>query len=431
MKHKGWCVFMKEVKDIFLNKRKLYIGSVLFVLFMSIGCLFLANYYVAGATTATNNDNSSSDDGDSDNSSKTHLMTVYDRGEKTVFLTAATTLKEALQSKDIVIGDNDTVEPSLDEVLVATDYQVNIYRARLVTVVDGAVRTKVMTSYQVASRIAESANIQLEAEDTTTLTLADDITSGAGLELTIDRATSIELDLYGTKSTVRTQGETVQELLDDKNITLGDNDFTSPSLSTQLTEGMQVRVWREGKQTITVDEPTDYGVEIIYDADRPLGYRAVQSAGVAGVQSVTYEIEIKDGVEVSRQEIARITTQYPVKQVEVIGLKNNGTGLTKAKGAQQYTDSQGVVHRETYYDLNMSTVMQACGQGGHYIVRSDGIKVDAQGYVIIASNYTRYPRCSIVETSVGLGKVYDTGGFVSRYPDGFDIATDWSTADGI
>jgi hypothetical protein len=75
--------------------------------------------------------------------------------------------------------------------------------------------------------------------------------------------------------------------------------------------------------------------------------------------------------------------------------------------------------------------MQACGQGGYYTVRVDGVKVDRDGYAIIAANYGRYPRCSIVETSVGPGKVYDTGGFAAVHPDGFDIATDWSRADGI
>jgi hypothetical protein len=114
----------------------------------------------------------------------------------------------------------------------------------------------------------------------------------------------------------------------------------------------------------------------------------------------------------------------------VVGIKNLPGALTKSKGAQMWTDSKGVVHRETYYDLDMGRVMQACGQGGYYEVRFDGMKVDRDGYVIIAANYGKYPRCSITETSVGPAKVYDTGGFAARYPDGFDLATDWSRADG-
>jgi hypothetical protein len=194
---------------------------------------------------------------------------------------------------------------------------------------------------------------------------------------------------------------------------------------------MSVRVWREGKQTITVDEAIPYAVQQIFDADREVGYRKVKTPGQNGIQAVTYEVEIKDGKELSRKEIARIKTKSPKKEVVIVGIKTNPQSLTKAKGAQHFTDSKGVTHRETYYDLDMSRVMQACGQGGYYTVRVDGVKVDRDGYAIIAANYGRYPRCSIVETSVGPGKVYDTGGFAAVHPDGFDIATDWSRADGI
>lgn len=360
------------------------------------------------------------------------LMTVYDRGEKSVFLTREATLEKALTAEGITLDAHDAVEPARDEELVAPSYQVNIYRARPVTVVDGQVRLKTISAYQTAQRIAKDAGITVYDEDLTSLApLTDIVADGAGLQLTIARATPLTLDLYGKKTTVRTQGDTVEEFLTEKGIQLGARDRVSLALTTPIKKGMTVRVWREGKQTINVDEATSYGSQQIFDADREVGYRKVQTTGVKGVEAVTYEIEIKDGVEIARTEIARIVTKKPVKEVVVVGIKTNPQSLTKAKGAQHFTDSNGVTHRETYYDLDMSRVMQACGQGGYYTVRVDGVKVDRDGYVIIAANLARYPRCSIVETSVGPGKVYDTGGFAAVHPDGFDIATDWSRADGI
>ena len=49
----------------------------------------------------------------------------------------------------------------------------------------------------------------------------------------------------------------------------------------------------------------------------------------------------------------------------------------------------------------------------------------------MAANLSRYPRCSVVETSLGLGKVYDTGSFAAGNPEQFDIATDWTNHDGV
>lgn len=363
---------------------------------------------------------------------ESRLITVYDRGLTMSFLTDAKTVAEALEAADIELDDKDTVEPARDETLVATEYHVNIYRARPVIVVDGQTRIKVMTPYQTASRIAHDANLTIHPEDGVKVSRSEELLGdGAGLQLTISRAIPFVLDLYGRKTDTRTRTATVGDMLKEKGIILGENDRVSVPIYTKMTPGMEVRVWREGVQTISDDQPIGFDTEFIYDADRPLGYRAIQTPGVPGVRTISYEVEIKDGVEVRRQEIAQIVTKQPSKRVLVIGIKGLENGLTKSKGAHYFTDSKGVSHRETYYDLNMSVVMYSCGQGGRYTVRFDGMKIDSDGYVIIAANYARYPKCSIVETSVGPGKVYDTGGFVVRHPDGFDLATDWSRADGI
>lgn len=359
------------------------------------------------------------------------LITLYDRGEKSVFLTKEKTIGEALKAQNIELDARDTVEPAIDEELVAPDYKVNIYRARPVVVVDGAIRTKIISPYQTAAQIVKDADIPLYQEDKATISRSSDyISDGAGLQVTIERAVVFAFDLYGKKSQVRTHGATVAEMLKEKGVTLGPDDRVSLALETPMANNIEVRVWREGKQTITEEQPIPFSVEYIYDADRPVGYRAIQTAGIAGVQAVTFEVEIKDGSEISRKEIARISTMQPVKQTLAIGINGLSNGLTRSKGAIQFRDSKGVVHRETYYDLEMGRVMQSCGQGGRYSVRFDGMKIDSEGYIIIAANYARYPKCSIVETSAGPGRVYDTGGFVSHHPDGFDLATDWSNNNG-
>lgn len=360
------------------------------------------------------------------------LMTVYDRGTTRVFLTSEKTLAKALKAEHIELDARDTVEPSINQELVASDYKVNIYRARPVVVVDGAIRIKKVSPYQTAEQIAKDVKIELYDGDTATLKpLTDFVNDGAGLQLTITRATSITLDLYGRKTEIRTQAKTVGDMLKEKKIVLGENGRVSVPLDTPISQGMQIRVWREGKQTVTIEQEIPVTNQIVYDADRPIGYRAAQTQGVPGIRSISYQVEIKEGVEVSRVEIANIVTKNATQQIEVIGIRNDGGGLTASKGAQYFTDSKGVSHRETYYDLNMNVVMRSCGQGGYYTVRPDGAKVDSQGYIIIAANYSNYPKCSLVETSLGTGKVYDTGGFAARHPHGFDLATDWSRADGI
>jgi uncharacterized protein YabE (DUF348 family) len=341
------------------------------------------------------------------------LITVYDRSTKSSFLTDKSTIGEALEQNGVELDQHDTVEPSRNEELVANDYQVNIYRARPVFVTDGKTRVKVMSAFQTSPQIAKDAGISLYPEDIASLKPTTDfVGDGAGLQMSVVRAVPIILDLYANKSEVRTQGKTVGAMLQEKGIKLSASTRVSLSLSTPITAGLEVRVWQEGVQTVSITSEVAFPVQQIYDADREVGYKTISTKGVVGAKNTTYEIEVKDGVEISRKEIASIVTIQPVKQVEAIGIKPGPNALTKSKGAQMWKDSRGIVHRETYYDLNMSKVMNACGNGGVYTVRFDGVKVDAQGYVIIAA------------------KVYDTGGFAARHPDGFDLATDWTNYDG-
>jgi uncharacterized protein YabE (DUF348 family) len=357
------------------------------------------------------------------------LITIHDDDGDRGILTKATTLREAFKGAGIEIDPSDRVEPGLDDPLEASQYDVNIYRARPVTIVDGNVSVRVMSPYRTADQIAAQAGITLQDEDIAKMEASTDIVGhGAGVRMEITRATEFTLNLYGKKMTAYSQGKTVGEMLEGKKVILGPNDDVSVPLSTPLIKGMTVEVWRNGVQTVTEEQAIPFATEKILAMDLPIGKREVKTPGQNGVRMVTYEIVIQDGKEISRKEIQNVVNKEPVKQVELVGNKSVN-GLTRSKGAGIFTDSQGVAHRETYYDLPMNVVMGACG-GGDYTIRSDGAKIDKDGYILVAAHLGRYPRCSVVETSMGLGKVYDTGGFVARYPDGFDLATDWTNNNG-
>src|SRR5690606_22742214 len=120
-------------------------------------------------------------------SDKGRLITVYDRGLEQVFLSEAENVEEALVEAGFELDSRDAVEPAREEALVATDYKINIYRARPVTVVDGAMRQKVMTPFQTPERIAADADVELYPEDIVEIGQSDDLLNdGAGLQLTVD-----------------------------------------------------------------------------------------------------------------------------------------------------------------------------------------------------------------------------------------------------
>ncbi len=261
------------------------------------------------------------DNGTADN--EQHMVTIYDRGVEQTIITRASTVREALAQAHVSVDEVDVVEPALDQQLVAQHYNVNVYRARPVMVEDGSTRIRTITAAQSPAKIARAANLTLYPEDNTELKRVDDVVldGGAGLKLTIDRATPFTFVLYGKRLDARTQAGTVGDMLKEKKVVLGKNDQASVSLETPVVAGMTVQVWRNGIQTITQEEDIAPPIEQVKDQDRSRGFKEVRTQGKPGKKQVTYEINMQNGVEVSRKVIQSVTTLEPVKQVEVIGAK--------------------------------------------------------------------------------------------------------------
>lgn len=255
------------------------------------------------------------------------LVTIYDRGVERTIVTKARTVREALKLARLSVDERqDVVEPGLDSEIVAERYNVNIFRARPVTIVDGGKRLRVTTAQQTPILIAKAAGLEIFNEDKTTVAKADNVAvDGADMVMRVERALAVNFILYGKTSTIRTHAKTVGELLKDKNITLKKDDTLSVDLSAKIMPGMKIELWRNGKQTVTVEEEVKFETEKIKDANRETSYREVKQAGENGKKNVTYEIEMKNGTEVSRKEIASVVTKESKKQVEIVGTKSSNT----------------------------------------------------------------------------------------------------------
>lgn len=282
-----------------------------------------------------------------------HIITLHDDGIEKGFITKKDTLREALADQGIRVDERDITEPAMDEKLVAASYEVNIYRARMVIVRDGSTETKLITAYRTGKQIAMHAGISLHDEDIAELKPSGDIvTDGAAEVMTVVRATGLNFEFYGKSSTVYTHAKTVGAMLRDRGINLGKNDGVSPALDTSIVEGMSIRLWRNGIQTITVDEDVAFPVEQRRDVNRSRGYREVVTKGENGRRTVSYEINMQNGKEVARKEINSNITKQPVAQVEIIGAKgcSNNADTNRALGHQMMLAAGFGEDQWTYLD---------------------------------------------------------------------------------
>ena len=380
---------------------KHYSKKITFVsgaILMLVGGLFFVNQALADATKPATK-------------AGEKLVTIYDRGAEKTIVTKARTIREALKLAKFSIDERqDVVEPSLDSEMVAEKYNINIFRARPITIVDGKKRLKVTTAEQTPALIAKVAGIEVFEEDKTTLSNSDNMAvDGANMVMKIDRASMVNFVLYGKESVIRTHAKTVGELLKEKNIDPKKGDTLSVDRSAKIIPGMKIELWRNGKQTITAEEDVKFEVEKVQDANRDSGYREVKQVGENGKKNVTYEIEMKNGVEVSRKEIASVVTKEPKKQIEIVGTKSSTSfsgsfseALARLRSCEgSYTSNTGNGYYGAYqFDK------RTWGNYGGYELASDApaaVQDEKAWQTYKARGWQPWPTCKV---KMGLQDIY-------------------------
>lgn len=231
----------------------------------------------------------------------------------------------------------------------------------------------------------------------------------------------------GLEHSVLMRAMTVRGALQFAGIAIDPHDIIDPSIDTSLTKSYVDIIIYRSRPVAVVDGAIRQTVMTSLQSPNEI----LKQAGLQAVDAKDKATFQQGSLLINSAPTELIVSRAKLEVPPVVVFQSKPNALTKSKGAQVYVDDNGVAHRETYYDLLMNGAIRSCGTANTYTVRSDGAKVDQDGYVLVAANLAAYPRCTIVDTSMGPGKVYDTGGFAARYPYGFDLATDWSNYDGV
>lgn len=251
------------------------------------------------------------------------FITIYDSDTKLVVKSSATTVGEVLERAEIEIEDEDIVEPGIDETIDGGDFNINIYRSREVLVIDGFYKKYIRTAATEATEIAKAAGIKLLEADAVQLIKYNNILeSGMTTAYKVVRAKTINLNYYGQHIQKRTQAKTVGELLKSLNIQRGkDSNWISLADEAKISDGINIAIYHQGKKVVTIEEIIPFSEQITYDFSLDHGTRKITSPGVNGKKTVTYEINMKDGKELSRSFISEIVTENAVAQQVTVGMK--------------------------------------------------------------------------------------------------------------
>ena len=256
--------------------------------------------------------------------SDSHVVSLFVDGQESSVSTRASNVDEFIKKANIQVGSNDLVEPSRDTRIVDDNFNVNVYRARPVTIVDGPNVKYVMTPHKNARLVAQKAGIKTFPEDNVNLSSVNEFIAEQtiGERLVIDRATPVTLSLYGAPSaTYRTHSSTVAEFMKEQKIVPEAGATLSPDPSTPLSANLPIFISKYGKKTISEEVAIPFGTQSTNDPAQPAGKITVSAPGKNGKKQVTYELDLRDGKEIGRRVIQEVVTEEPTAQVQTKGTK--------------------------------------------------------------------------------------------------------------
>ncbi len=256
------------------------------------------------------------------------VIVSHDDVEQTV-PTTQTSVGELLEKLDITLGEGDIVEPAAFTEIKQDDFRINVYRSKPVEVIDNGQRKFTFSAATTPRSIAKQAGATLYPEDELVTQPVTEFLKDRtlGTKVLVDRAVPVTMNLYGSPVTIRTQAETVGELLKERKVKLGKDDTVAPAANTRLAADTQVFLLRQGTKIDTVTEEIPMPVEVIQDPSLAVGTKAIRQQGSPGQKVTTYQLKLENDKEVGRTAIQTVVSKNPVTQVEV-----RGTSLSGIKG---------------------------------------------------------------------------------------------------
>lgn len=237
--------------------------------------------------------------------------------------------------------------------------------------------------------------------------------SGNRAVLTVQRAYEVSVVADGVTQTAWLNGGTVQDALDQLEITLGEEDYVEPSLHTTLEEGETVQVYRVTYTDSVVQTPIPFETEYRYTSllhRRHLRNRTyVMQEGRAGMMETVYrERRVNGELESSEQIDEYITVQPVSQQVLAYGEGVPVSGLSAPEG-YTVTDNVPSSYKYVITDAICTAYSSKGGRGASRLGLYAGT---------VAVNPNRIPYGSLLYITAA------DGSFVY----GWAIATDTGTA---
>ena len=232
-------------------------------------------------------------------------VTIDVNGQQMDLVTMSNSVEGALKQAGIKIGPDDLIVPSPSERLTRTE-SIKVRSAKSVAVVvDGQEKTIKSTALTVDELVSEIGSEIGGVNEGDLLSKGrDTVIPADGMKLDITRPKVVSINDGGDVTYTQMAASNVGDLLRRRNINLNPEDVVTPSITSPVKAGMDVRIDRvrtdQVRETVPFEAPANYKD----DATAFEGDEVVEEAGTPGSKGVKRSIRIVNGKEESNTVIS-------------------------------------------------------------------------------------------------------------------------------
>jgi 3D (Asp-Asp-Asp) domain-containing protein len=272
-----------------------------------------------------------------------------------------------------------------------------------VTIMDGQDSRTLQTEAATVNELLSEAGILLGEKDLISPSLGTPLSED--LVIQISRAIPLTVVVDGQTYAIFSSPGTTSAALTQAGISLGELDMVTPALDTPLNAGDTLNVVHVREEVIVFDEQVPYQTIYQPSDELDLDTKAILSSGVPGIKRQSTRIRYEDGVEVSREFEGEWIEQEPVNEVIGYGTRITTNVIDTPEGPREYWR---VVHMRV-------TAYTAASSGKSPDHPSYGITASGRpagtGIVAVDPNVIPF-RSEVYVPGYGVGFAGDTGGGV-------------------